>query len=403
MIELFDYTNQDIIRNSQQLTDYDEIMEVLRARHSFVQGFPIAGAEIVAGTMMVLDGQEHLARRRLLGSLMSDEAIAGNRQNFLFPVIEQTLEQVAADHRDTDGVVRADLVLLAQRFVHRIAARLAGIDDLEDADRADEFIRLIRAIAAGIGADWSLSDPAGDAAEGLKALTAYRDHFFEPSRTRRMKLIDAGEDVPDDLITRMYSKWEDGWDAELPLRESAVLMVGATQTTSASVVLFILRMHDWLEQHPGHAGRVLGEPGFLQRAVFESLRRTVASPARIRRAVDDVELSTGRTIEAGERVGLLFLEANQDPSRFGNNADGFDPDRTITEGSSWGLAFGGGTHACLGRPMITGNPKLETEGTVTTIVRRLYQAGIELDGVPQRDPDTHYPIFTEVPVRLEKL
>ena len=385
------------------MTGYDEIMEVLKARHSFVQGFPIAGADIVTGTMMVLDGQEHLARRRLLGSLMSDEAIASNRRDFLFPVIEQTLEQIATDHRGTDGVVRASLVLLAQRFVHRIAARLAGIDGLEDADRADEFITLIRVIAAGIGADWSRGDPQEDAAAGLEALAAYRNRFFGPSRDRRLELMKSGQEVPDDLITRMYSKWEDSWDVDLPLRESAVLMVGATQTTSASVVLLILRLHDWLLEHPDHRGRILGEPGFLQRAAFESLRRTVASPARIRRAVDDISLSTGREIGAGERIGLLFLEANHDTARFGDHADGFDPDRTVAEGSPWGLAFGGGTHACLGRPMITGNPKLETEGTVTTIVRRLYEAGIELDGEAQRDTQTHYPIFTEVPVRLEKL
>jgi hypothetical protein len=67
------------------------------------------------------------------------------------------------------------------------------------------------------------------------------------------------------------------------------------------------------------------------------------------------------------------------------------------------LAFSGGTHACLGRPMVTGSAKSDVDGTMTAILRRLYEAGLELEGDPVRDESTHYPMYDSVPVRLERL
>jgi hypothetical protein len=53
--------------------------------------------------------------------------------------------------------------------------------------------------------------------------------------------------------------------------------------------------------------------------------------------------------------------------------------------------------------MATGNVKAETDGSVTALARRLYEAGIELTGTPVRDQTTHYPVYTSVPVVLRNL
>ena len=148
---------------------------------------------------------------------------------------------------------------------------------------------------------------------------------------------------------------------------------------------------------------------FLRRAAFESLRLTVAPPARIRTASEAVTLSSGRTIAAGQSIAMYFVPANMD-ARFGAHADEFDPHRKTPEGiPPWGIAFGAGAHTCPGRPLVTGsrNPmgKVGADGTLVSISRRFYAAGMQLD--PDRplvrDPGTHYEIYSSVPIRFSRL
>ncbi|KWX68389.1 cytochrome P450, partial [Mycobacterium sp. NAZ190054] len=382
-----------------------EIFEVLRDRKSFVQGgYSASGNDLMHGTVLLLDGREHLERRRLLGKLMTEDAISGYRHEILHPAINHTFEETARTQRDADGVVRTDLVQLAQLCLYRIAGAATGIDGLEQPEDALRFIKYIKAMAHGVGADWAIGDtPAEVTAAAMDALARYKEEFFVPSMVRRKAMIEAGEEMPNDLISVMYSNWDDSWDEDLPLRESAVFMVAATQTTAASTVLLILRMDEWLKGHPEDRIAIFEDPAYLRHATYESLRRTVAQPARIRRAIQDVELSSGRKISAGERVALLFLPANTDPELFGADAERFNPRRGQHSKPEWGLAFSGGSHACIGRPMATGNVKAETDGSVTALARRLYDAGVELVGEPVRDQTTHYPVYDSVPVVLRNL
>lgn len=403
MQDMLDYEESPFISGIQHITDYDEISEVLRARKSFVQGGFQAGRIIMRGTMTVLDGEEHIARRRMLAHLMSDEAIIGYREGSLYPTIEHTLDTAAHEDRAADGVVRTDLMTVVQRCVHRIAAMIIGIDGLEESATADRFIRHVRAIASGIGADWAVSDPERELSIGLAGQRHYRDEFFRPSAQRRIAAIEAGATDLSDLISTMYLNRQDEWDEELVLRESSVLTVAATQTTAASAVLLVIRLHEWLKKHPEDRLRVFSDPEFLRQATYESLRMTVASPARLRYATENVRLRSGREIRSGECVALFFLEANVDPNRFGLDGSEFNPNREASGATSWGLAFGGGAHSCLGRPMVTGSARQQGDGTVTAIVRRLYDAGLELDGEPVRDTSTHYPVYSAVPIRLEAL
>ena len=198
-------------------------------------------------------------------------------------------------------------------------------------------------------------------------------------------------------------------DEDLPFREISIFLTGATQGTAHSTVSFVLRLEKWLAAHPEDRSLLLSDPEFLRRASVESLRMTVASPARIRIATEDVTLSSGRVIKAGETVALLFIQANTDRKRFGEDAGEFNPHRSFHDAAPWGLAFGAGAHACPGRPMATGTlslkGKAEADGSMVALVRRLYEAGLELDpeNPPVPDPSTHYDLYTSVPLRFTKL
>jgi cytochrome P450 len=101
-----------------------------------------------------------------------------------------------------------------------------------------------------------------------------------------------------------------------------------------------------LFRRPDEADLLRAEPELIPGAVAELLRH--ASPARavFRRALTEISIG-GATIAPGDRVILMLLAANRDPSRFP------DPDRLDVRRDAAGhLAFGGGAHFCPGAPLI---------------------------------------------------
>jgi cytochrome P450 len=74
-----------------------------------------------------------------------------------------------------------------------------------------------------------------------------------------------------------------------------------------------------------------------------------------------VELG-GHTIQQGEAVIAILGSANRDEARF-TDANGLDIDREDNRH----VAFGRGSHYCLGAPLA----RLEAEVALTTLVRRL--------------------------------
>jgi cytochrome P450 len=82
----------------------------------------------------------------------------------------------------------------------------------------------------------------------------------------------------------------------------------------------------------------------VDRVVEELLRHlTVVQIAFLRFAKVDLELG-GRSIKAGDAVGISLLGANRDPAMAGDHPDTFDPHREPTKH----LAFGHGMHRCVG-------------------------------------------------------
>jgi cytochrome P450 len=241
-------------------------------------------------------------------------------------------------------------------------------------------------------------------------LSDFNAEFFEPSWRLRGEQVDrfnagqlAREELPLDLLTMIHLHRDETWDDDLPLRESAVFLVGATQTTSQAFAPFVINFEGWLDEHPEDRALISSDPEFLRRATGESLRLFVAAPARIRRATTDVVLGSGRRVCEGERIALLFLPANKGEEHFGVQADEYDPHRRPVNASQWGLAFGAGAHACIGRPLVTGiGSQSRSDGTMVTIARRLYAAGLELDPdrPPRFDENTYYTTYASVPVRF---
>jgi cytochrome P450 len=144
----------------------------------------------------------------------------------------------------------------------------------------------------------------------------------------------------EDLISAMLAARDsDEILDEEEILATTLLVMGAGHETTTNLIgnaaLALLR-------HPDQLARLRHEPALGPSAVEEFLRfdSPVQATSRVTRSPTALH---GRTIPAGEEIGLLLGAANRDPEAFA------DPDRLdLGRGESRHLSFGFGIHYCLG-------------------------------------------------------
>jgi hypothetical protein len=157
----------------------------------------------------------------------------------------------------------------------------------------------------------------------------------------------------------------------------------------------------WLPLHPDQEER-LGDLAFLGKVLQETLRLHPIFPAFGRVALEDVTLSTGRHVRAGQWVAAFPGPANRDKRIFGDDAEEFIPERTLPPNTQrYGTGFGAGSHQCLGLRVVLGNDGI---GSHAHVLKLLLEAGVRRD--PDREPRReaserntweHYPVvFTKL-------
>jgi cytochrome P450 len=101
-----------------------------------------------------------------------------------------------------------------------------------------------------------------------------------------------------------------------------------------------------LLSNPNQLATLRADPSLINDTVEELLRYlTVVQFNVVRGALEDIELH-GQLIKAGESVCISLPAANRDPTRFA------DPDTLDLRRSASGhLAFGYGTHQCIGQQL----------------------------------------------------
>ena len=114
-----------------------------------------------------------------------------------------------------------------------------------------------------------------------------------------------------------------------------------------------------------------------------------------------------KQIETDSKVVINLQSANRSKTIFGEDADSFNPNRSLPKGQPrYGLSFGQGMHACLGLNLAAGVLPPEGKpvahmGTVALIVQSLFKEGIAQDPnqTPEKDKTTardlwgHYPVI----------
>lgn len=381
---------------------YLEVHEILRDRRFIAGRSRPEGREFLGETMVGIDGDRHLVRRRLYAPLMSEENLTRLERELVEPMLAATVGTPSSGSDSSCTTI--DLVPLARDLCMRVAAAILGIEGVQSPSGTERLTELLRPIAAGATVEWSPRDHAEVIAEGRAAKAAFVEEFFAPAWERRGR---ADAEQPDrDLISIMARSREAlGGDPDLPVRESILFLAAATGNPVGHLAFAVDDLLAWAETES--VSRIPADDDFLRGAINETLRLHITgTPVLVRECTEPVELrSTGRHFDAGALLGLDMVAANRDPDVFGPDADRFDPHRSgrITQrAKSYGVAFGGGPHICLGRALVLGRDSgVQIDGLQFGLLSRLLRQGIHRD--PQRSPalaasgQRHYESF---PVHL---
>jgi cytochrome P450 len=145
----------------------------------------------------------------------------------------------------------------------------------------------------------------------------------------------------------------------------------------------------WLWRNPGERERVRRDPSLIPRWVEETLRYDNSTQALARLVARDVEIH-GEKLRAGDKLVLLVGSANRDERAFP------EPDRfDLLRNTSRSLAFGQGTHFCLGASLA----RLEGRVALEEVERRFPGWEIEPEGIA-RVHSVNVRGFAALPLRL---
>ncbi len=156
---------------------------------------------------------------------------------------------------------------------------------------------------------------------------------------------DRKQNPQDDLATVLANAEVDGKPME-PLDQMSYFIIAASaghDTTSAVLGAGMKALLD----HPEQMEKWRNNPELDDTAAKELMRWV--SPVRhmVRTSTEEIELG-GKQIKPGDNIALWFPAANRDPAQFGNPNE-----LDITRDPKLHLAFGYGSHMCLGQHLAT--------------------------------------------------
>ena len=222
---------------------------------------------------------------------------------------------------------------------------------------------------------------------------AYRQYhaYFGPHIEARRLAVEAGEDVPDDLLTRLLTVERDG------SRLTQQQVVGFCQfllvAGSATTTLLIGNVVHRLLEHPDQLATVRDDRTLVPAAIEESLRFDAPVHGLFRTNTCPVTLH-GVDLPVDSKVYMMFGSANRDPAAWAE-PDRFDVTRDLKDLRKRHAAFGVGIHYCLGAPLA----RMEGVAALEAVLDRL--PGLRLDGEPQQVRASVLKGYETLPVRWD--
>jgi cytochrome P450 len=294
-----------------------------------------AAIEMIENNMLNRDGEDHRRLRRLVTKAFTPKMVEQLRPR-IQAIADELIDRVES---------RGGMDLAAEYAFPlpiTVIAEMLGVP-ADDQDRFREWSDAVIRPAISEEETERFFAQMGE-------FVAYLQAHFAERRARPQ----------DDLVSGLLRARDEG-DAlsEDEVFGTVILLIVAGHETTVGLigngVLHLLRRPDQLEL-------VRNDSTLLPSAVEELLRFDGPVERALNRwAAEDVELG-GKTIRRGELVIAIVGSADHDSERFP------DPERLdVTRTDNRHLAFGRGSHYCLGAPLA----RLEAEIALETLFRRL--------------------------------
>jgi cytochrome P450 len=296
------------------------------------------GSEGAGGQFMLQqDPPTHTRLRKLVAKAFTPRAAEKRRpraREIVRGLVDEALEQ-----REFDLIAGLALPLPSQ-----LICEMLGVPG---ADRA-RFTRWTAVATHLLRGSYLAGEERARVEATVQELAAYFNALIEERRKR------LGEDLISTLI-----RAEEAGDQLSPtelLIQSIGLLVAGFETTIGLIGLGAKNLID----HPDQQERLRRDPSLTRSAIEECLRfeGPIGMTTRVLHA--DANLD-GRTIPANTTLWLSLWSANRDPAQF-PNPDAFDVARTPNAH----IAFGAGTHACLGMHLA----RMEAQEALGALVAR---------------------------------
>jgi cytochrome P450 family 142 subfamily A polypeptide 1 len=332
--------NEPVFRDRAGLAaaaTYQAVIEAERAPELFSNAGGIRPDQDAPPMMIAMDDPEHLLRRKLVNAGFTRKRVKDKERSI--GALCDALIDAVCERGECD-------------FVWDIAAPLpmAVIGDMlgvlpQEREMflrwSDDMVTFLSSTAAD--QDFQVS---------VDAFTAYTEYMTSMIAARKAE-------PTDDLVSVLVHAEVEGKslaDHEI-VTEVLLLLIGGDETTRHTLSGGTAQ----LLRHPEQHQRLVNDPQLLPAAVEEMLRWTSPVKNMARTVTADIEFH-GTQLEQGEKIILLFESANFDETVFGD-PENFRIDRHPNNH----LAFGFGTHFCLGNQLA----RLELSMMQERLLRRL--------------------------------
>jgi cytochrome P450 family 142 subfamily A polypeptide 1 len=304
------------------ITRHADVVDVERNDQVFVSGLGYRSFESPdEDDMISLDDPRHAEQRKLVSRRFTPKSVRA-----LEPLMAGIMDDLIGQWAD-----RGELEVvseLAAPLPARLTAHLLGFPEDRWRDITSWSERLMRYDQI------SYDSQAGDGF--LNAILEFSELLAEVADERRA-------DPADDLI----SVWANAEVGGCPMtehtliNETGLLISGGAETTRT----VIARSLATFCEHPEQWEAMAADPTLIPGAVEEMIRWVTPLNNFFRTAVEPATVG-GVPLEAGDRVILLYPSANRDESVY-DDPYAFD----ISRQHNPHVAFGFGSHFCLGAPL----------------------------------------------------
>jgi cytochrome P450 len=323
-------------------TKYADIREIELNPQVFASGFDEPGINDRASsdflklargenrtldTLAYMDAPEHTKIRQVTANWFQHKTIR-KREESIREIARQSVETLLSTGGECDFV--SDFSL---RYPLRVIMQILGVPEEDE----PLMLKLTQEMFGTTDPEEQRADVAHEpdvAARMWRASIAGFYEYCDKLAARRR------EDPRDDLISLVANAKIDGeYLSDSYVRGYFVVVAAAGHDTTSSTISGA--MHAFT-RFPGLLDRVRDDPSLIPGTIEEALRWVSPVKHFQRVLTRDFEFR-GRELKQGDHVMLLYASANRDEDVF-TNPDVFDETRRPNRH----LAFGHGSHSCLG-------------------------------------------------------